>query len=241
MISGLDPANDRSYMRQSLRDAGDSTTGLLLTGEMFFWDGPKHRGRKDPSMLRALSLFLILAVIAGFVTTSVIPEEQPSRALRGPVTVAPLSFPDPPAVEAPTASSEPSAEPSRADDRATRTRKAETKPQVSKIEAVISFALAQLGDRYSWAAAGPNAYDCSGLVKAAFRVVGLELYHYTGRQMTYGTKVSRAQLQRGDIVFPTAGHVGIYLGNNQMVAASSGKGRVAISSVYSFYTARRLL
>lgn len=200
-----------------------------------------HRAPKDYSLKGACASLLIIGILASLLTTSVLPLEQPRRAPVSPTVAQPLAFPDPPAVEAPTASSEPSAEPSRADDRATRTRKAETKPQVSKIEAVISFALAQLGDRYSWAAAGPNAYDCSGLVKAAFRVVGLELYHYTGRQMTYGTKVSRTQLQRGDIVFPTAGHVGIYLGNNQMIAASSGKGRVAISSVYSFYTARRLL
>jgi cell wall-associated NlpC family hydrolase len=46
---------------------------------------------------------------------------------------------------------------------------------------------------------------------------------------------------RGDIIFPTSGHVAIYLGNGMMVAASSGAGKVRVQKVYSFYAARRLL
>jgi cell wall-associated NlpC family hydrolase len=56
-----------------------------------------------------------------------------------------------------------------------------------------------------------------------------------------GVKVSKQNLKRGDIIFPQRGHVGIYLGGGKMVHASSGKGKVVKSSMYGFYTARRIL
>lgn len=110
----------------------------------------------------------------------------------------------------------------------------------STIEVVIEFALAQRGDRYVWATSGPNTYDCSGLVLRAFKQIGISLPHFTGTMMNRGFKVDRANLKRGDIVFPTSGHVGIYLGNNQFVHASSGQGKVVTGKLYSFYTARRI-
>jgi cell wall-associated NlpC family hydrolase len=112
---------------------------------------------------------------------------------------------------------------------------------ISKVEVIIQFALAQQGDPYVWAKAGPNAYDCSGLVLRAYSQVGINLPHYTGTMINKGSKVSRANLQRGDIIFPTSGHVGIYLGNGQMIHASSGKGKVVVAPMYSFYAARRLV
>lgn len=110
-----------------------------------------------------------------------------------------------------------------------------------KIEKVIAFALSQKGDRYKWGATGPNSWDCSGLVMAAFQRGGKRLPHYTGGIATKGTAVSRSHLQRGDIVFPQKGHVGIYLGNGMMVHASSGKGKVVVAKVYGFYKARRVI
>jgi cell wall-associated NlpC family hydrolase len=75
----------------------------------------------------------------------------------------------------------------------------------------------------------------------AFAKIGIKLPHYTGTMMKYGKKVSRGELKRGDILFPTSGHVVIYLGNGMQVAASSGKGRVVTQKVTGFYTARRLV
>lgn len=124
--------------------------------------------------------------------------------------------------------------------RASRAVQRKAVPPASRIEAVIRYALAQQGDPYRWANAGPNAFDCSGLVKAAFAQAGVRLPHYTGSIIKLGTRVTRAQLQRGDVVFPETHHVGIYLGNNQLIHASSSKGRVVVSKLYTFYAARRI-
>lgn len=117
-------------------------------------------------------------------------------------------------------------------------REAERKPR--PIERVISYALAQRGDPYVWAASGPDAFDCSGLVLRAFNQVGVNLPHYTGSIIKLGTRVSYDNLKRGDIVFPTSGHVGIYLGEGKFIHASSGQSRVVVTDLYSFYAARRI-
>lgn len=111
-----------------------------------------------------------------------------------------------------------------------------------KIEKVIAYAMAQRGDRYSWGAAGPNRWDCSGLVSTAFRKgAGKALPHFTGGIQKKGVKVAKKNLKRGDIIFPQRGHVGIYLGGGKMIHASSGKGKVVVAKVYGFYTARRII
>jgi len=85
----------------------------------------------------------------------------------------------------------------------------------------LQYALSRRGDPYVWGAAGPGAFDCSGLVVWAYAQVGISLPHYTGDQWNMGVHVSRADLQPGDLVFFYAdiGHVGIYLGNGLMVDA----------------------
>lgn len=110
----------------------------------------------------------------------------------------------------------------------------------SKIEIVIQFTLAQVGKPYRWGGAGPNSYDCSGLVMVAFSKIGLRLPHYTGALIGKGVRVARAGLQRGDLVFPSDHHVAIYLGNGLMVHAPQPGERVKVSSVYAFYAGRRL-
>jgi cell wall-associated NlpC family hydrolase len=72
-----------------------------------------------------------------------------------------------------------------------------------------------------WGAAGPSAFDCSGLVMWAYAKVGISLPHYTGAQWQMGIHVSRRDLQPGDLVFFYAniGHVGLYIGNGLMVDA----------------------
>lgn len=114
-------------------------------------------------------------------------------------------------------------------------------PATSKIETVIAFAMSQRGKPYVWGAAGPNSYDCSGLVMLVFAHAGVSLPHYTGAMMGRGTTISKSQLKRGDVVFPSSGHVGIYLGKGKFIYASSGKGKVIVATLYDFYTARRLL
>jgi len=111
----------------------------------------------------------------------------------------------------------------------------------SRIEVVIAFALAQRGKPYRLRQAGPYAYDCSGLVMAAFARVGIKLPHYTGSIIAYGKHISRANMRRGDIVFLSSHHVAIYLGNNKMIVAPHTGTVVKIQTVYAFYAARRII
>jgi peptidoglycan DL-endopeptidase CwlO len=85
----------------------------------------------------------------------------------------------------------------------------------------LRYALTRIGDPYVWGAAGPDSFDCSGLVMWAYAQVGISLLHYTGDQWNEGEHVSRDQLEPGDLVFFYAdlGHVGLYIGNGLMVDA----------------------
>jgi len=85
----------------------------------------------------------------------------------------------------------------------------------------LRWALSARGSPYVWGAAGPGAFDCSGLVLWAYAKVGISLPHFTGEQWNMGIHVGRNQLQPGDLVFfyPDIGHVGLYLGNGLMVDA----------------------
>jgi cell wall-associated NlpC family hydrolase len=93
--------------------------------------------------------------------------------------------------------------------------------------AALASAESQIGKPYVWAAAGPNSYDCSGLVMWAYAQNGVHLDHWTGDQWNEGAHVSRAQLRPGDLIFfayntsdpATIHHVGMYVGNGQMVDA----------------------
>ncbi|RFU21687.1 C40 family peptidase [Geodermatophilus marinus] len=100
-------------------------------------------------------------------------------------------------------------------------------------QVAVDTAMAQIGDPYVWAAAGPNAFDCSGLVQYAFAAAGVPLPHSSRMQSQLGTPVSRSALQPGDLVFfySPVSHVGIYIGNGQMVHASTYGQPVKVASV----------
>ena len=112
-------------------------------------------------------------------------------------------------------------------------------------QAAVDTALAQLGDPYVWAAAGPNAFDCSGLTQYAYAAAGVALPHSSAAQSRMGTPVSRGDLQPGDLVFfySPVSHVGMYIGNGQMVHASTFGQPVIVSTVdmKGYASARRLL
>ncbi len=86
---------------------------------------------------------------------------------------------------------------------------------------VVSIALAQLGKPYLWGAAGPNSFDCSGLVVYCFSQIGISLPHSSRALYNCGTPVSRSELQPGDLVFfardGRINHVGIYIGNGNFI------------------------
>lgn len=85
----------------------------------------------------------------------------------------------------------------------------------------MQVALNQRGKSYSWGAAGPSQFDCSGLMLYAFKQVGISLPHSAAAQQEMGVSVSRSELQPGDLVFfgSPAHHVGMYVGNGEMVNA----------------------
>jgi hypothetical protein len=107
-------------------------------------------------------------------------------------------------------------------------------------DTAISFATAQLGKPYVFGATGPNAYDCSGLTYAAFKSAGVSLGRTTYQQILDGTEVARGDLAPGDLVFPDAGHVQIYVGNNQVIEAPHSGAYVRMVRMWGFWRARRV-
>jgi peptidoglycan DL-endopeptidase CwlO len=97
----------------------------------------------------------------------------------------------------------------------------------------VSTALAQQGKPYVWAAAGPSSFDCSGLVQYAYAAAGISLPHSSSAQARMGTAVTRAQLQPGDLIafYSPVSHIGIYIGNGQMVHAPTSGDVVKVASI----------
>ncbi|MFJ5046652.1 C40 family peptidase [Streptomyces sp. NPDC098077] len=102
---------------------------------------------------------------------------------------------------------------------------------------IVAFAKAQVGDAYVSGGTGPNAWDCSGLVQAAYRTAGIDLPRVSQSQSTAGTQVSLDNLQPGDILYwggaGSAYHVAIYIGGGEFVGAqNSSTGTVQRSMDY---------
>ncbi|WP_158888347.1 C40 family peptidase [Amycolatopsis anabasis] len=105
----------------------------------------------------------------------------------------------------------------------------------------INAALSKMGSPYVWGATGPSQFDCSGLTSWAYQQAGVSLPRSSRAQSTTGTPVSRDQLQPGDLVFfySPVSHVGIYIGNGQMVHAPTSGDVVKISPLQSQYSGAR--
>jgi len=99
------------------------------------------------------------------------------------------------------------------------------------VDTVVRFALAQVGDRYDWAASGPNSWDCSGLTAGAYRQIGIYLPHQSEQQRRYGRAVSRSQLRAGDLIF-YKGHVSLATSNGMMVHAANARRGVVYEAIY---------
>ena len=108
-------------------------------------------------------------------------------------------------------------------------------PASGRAGAAVSYALAQVGDAYVYGAAGPDAFDCSGLTMMAWAQAGVSLPHSSGAQMGSGPSVSQSQLQPGDLVFyySPVSHVGIYIGNGMIVHAANPSTGVTTAPVNS--------
>lgn len=113
---------------------------------------------------------------------------------------------------------------------------------------VVQIAMQYLGDPYVWGAAGPDTFDCSGLVTYVFAQVGIFLPHYAASQWDYGVYVPRDQLEPGDLVFfENLGHVGIYVGNDAYIQAPQPGDVVKITplsepwSAANYFGAKRIV
>ncbi|HEX3825715.1 MAG TPA: C40 family peptidase [Sporichthyaceae bacterium] len=106
-------------------------------------------------------------------------------------------------------------------------------PTNAQAAKVVQFVLAHLGDRYVWAASGMHSWDCSGLAMMAWRAGGVSLPHSSTEQFVATRKVSRTDLQPGDLVFfyRPISHVGIYIGNGYMVHAPNPGRRVEVAPI----------
>ncbi|GGT26837.1 C40 family peptidase [Streptomyces chromofuscus] len=103
----------------------------------------------------------------------------------------------------------------------------------SRAAAAVSYAYQKLGSPYVWGATGPNAFDCSGLIQAAYRSAGVSLPRTTYAQIDAGRRVARSELLPGDLVFFYSGisHVGLYVGNGQMIHAPNPSAPVRLAPI----------
>ncbi|TFD10090.1 NlpC/P60 family protein [Cryobacterium sp. TMT1-2-2] len=115
-------------------------------------------------------------------------------------------------------------------------------PNASIVDTALAFANAQLGDRYVFGGSGPDAWDCSGLTKAAYAAAGVYIGTHSATNQyntmaSQGKLVSFAQVQVGDLVFwGSPGnyyHVAIYAGNGQVLEAPNPSSRVRVHSIWS--------
>lgn len=112
-----------------------------------------------------------------------------------------------------------------------------------KGQAIVNSAKKYLGVPYVWGGTSPKGFDCSGLVQYVCRQNGISVPRVASSQRNAGTYVSRANLQPGDLVFFGNGgrisHVGIYVGNGNMIHAPQTGDVVKISSINSSYHVSR--
>ncbi|WP_328540811.1 C40 family peptidase [Streptomyces sp. NBC_00344] len=103
----------------------------------------------------------------------------------------------------------------------------------SRAAEAVAFAYSALGRPYVWGATGPASFDCSGLTQAAYRSAGLSLPRTTYTQINSGQRVDRSELAPGDLVFFFSGisHVGIYIGNGEMIHAPHPGAPVRIAPI----------
>jgi len=107
---------------------------------------------------------------------------------------------------------------------------------------LITLAKSKIGSPYVYAKTGPDSFDCSGFVYYLFHAYNMDIPRTSLNQSKIGEKISRDQIQKGDILFfDTSGkghinHSGVYLGGNEFIHASSGKANsVTISSLNAWY------
>lgn len=107
---------------------------------------------------------------------------------------------------------------------------------------ITDFALQYLNVPYKWGSSGPKSFDCSGFVHYVYKEIAtIELPRTSYSIAELDNKVEKDKLQIGDILYfkttkkQRISHVGIYIGDNKFVHASSAKKKVVISEIEGFY------
>jgi cell wall-associated NlpC family hydrolase len=146
-----------------------------------------------------------------------------------PVTHAPATVTHAPATHTPATATPTTTQSNPAPSTAGTTQA----PGVSK---VLAYARAQLGKPYQWAGAGPDSFDCSGLVMMAWDQAGIYFPHLAQDQYNLTVRIPVSALIPGDLVFfgtpDNVYHVGIYIGNGQMIDAPETGQNVQVQSIY---------
>ena len=106
---------------------------------------------------------------------------------------------------------------------------------------IIEYASNFLGVPYVWGGSSPKGFDCSGLVQYVYKHFGISISRTTSTQINEGKEVGINQLQLGDLVFPSSGHVTLYVGNGKVIHAPQPGDHVKISNLWKFWRARRIL
>ena len=117
----------------------------------------------------------------------------------------------------------------------------------TKAQKIIILAKKKLGRKYVWGATGNDTFDCSGLTSYVYKKNGIRLPRRAISQSKVGKQVSRSRLRPGDLVFfdtskehrGYVNHVGIYIGHNKFIHASSAKKKVVITSLNKPFYAHR--
>jgi cell wall-associated NlpC family hydrolase len=115
-------------------------------------------------------------------------------------------------------------------------------PQPGNAQVAVKFAYAQLGEPYVWGGAGPDSWDCSGLVMGAWAAAGVTLPHYSVSQYYATTPISYSAIRPGDIIFyasnpsdpNTIFHEAMYIGNGMEIQAPHTGDVVKISGVFDW-------
>ena len=105
---------------------------------------------------------------------------------------------------------------------------------------IVEYAKSKLGCKYVWGATGPNTFDCSGLTQWCHKQVGINIPRTSSEQRSGGKNISKANAKSGDIVC-FEGHVGLYVGNGQMIHAPNSQKPVKYDNCFSGYWGNKLL
>lgn len=176
------------------------------------------------------------------VPATVVPVATPAP-VDPPSSIDPVTFPPTtaPPTTAPPTTDPPTTDPPTTDPPTTAppppsSGSSSPPAQAPGVSAVLAYAEAQLGKPYQWGGAGPGSFDCSGLVMMAWEQAGIYFPHLAQDQYDLTVPVPFADMIPGDLVFygtpNDVYHVGIYVGNGNMIAAPETGQDVSVQNIY---------